>query len=119
MTLNYDDHASNPFLHEYHPDHDNLDVKFSNALPQGAESYTIQREIRLSVLPPADDFVSLTSVGDSITGEYAETIKLMGLARSGGAFDTRLAKAVTMEMNLARCSRRFSRAIPPLIDTLR
>lgn len=89
VTLNYDDHASNPFLHTYHPDHDNLDAKFKNALAQGSESYGVQREIHLVVTPPGDDFTSLTSAGDSITGEYAETIRVLGLARSGGTNDTR------------------------------
>lgn len=89
VTLNYDDHASNPFLHTYHPDHDNLDATFKNALAQGAESYNVEREIHLVVTPPADDFTSLTSAGDSIAGEYAETIRIRGLARSGGTYDTR------------------------------
>ena len=29
VTLSYNDQASNPFLHTYHPDHDNLDATFS------------------------------------------------------------------------------------------
>ncbi len=89
VTLNFDDQASNPFLHTYHPDHDNLDAKFKNALAQGSESYTVQREINFIVTPPGDDFTSLTGAGDSITGDYAETIRVSGLARSGGTYDTR------------------------------
>jgi hypothetical protein len=89
VTLNFDNQASNPFLHTYHPDHDNLDAKFKNALPQGAESYTIQRGFTLSVTPPADDFASLTAAGHTFTGNYAETIKVLGLARAGGTNDTR------------------------------
>jgi hypothetical protein len=89
VTLGYDDQASNPFLHTYHPDHDNLDAKFKNALAQGSESYSVQREIHLVVTPPENDFTSLTTAGDSITGEYAETIRILGLARSGSTYDTR------------------------------
>ena len=43
----YDDQASNPFLHTYHPDHDNLDDTFKKTLGPGMESYTIQRDISL------------------------------------------------------------------------
>jgi len=89
VSLSFDDHASNPFLHTYHPDHDNLDAEFKNALAQGTESYTVQREIQLVVMPPGDDFQSLTSAGDLITGQYAESIKFIGLARAGGTYDTR------------------------------
>ena len=33
VIVDYDDQASNPFLHTYHPDHDNLDSRFENKLP--------------------------------------------------------------------------------------
>ncbi len=82
-------HESNPFLHTYHPDHDTLDARFRNELPQGAESYRIVREISLSVNPPADHFASRVAAGLTLTGEYLETARLEGLARAGGAFDTR------------------------------
>jgi hypothetical protein len=46
----FNDHASNPFLRTYHPDHDNLDATFKQELPQGSESYTdLTRETALSV----------------------------------------------------------------------
>jgi hypothetical protein len=89
VTLDYTDQASNPFLHTYHPDHDNLDDTFSTPRPRGSESYTVQRNLRLSVLPPANDFASLTAGGQTITGSYGETISVLGLARSGGTNDTR------------------------------
>ena len=89
VTLDFDDHASNPFLHTYHPDHDNLDARFQNALAQGAESYTVRRDIQLIVMPPADDFDSLTGSGDTLSGEYVESIRVFGLARAGGTYDTR------------------------------
>lgn len=89
VELPYDDHASNPFLHTYHPDHDNLQPGYRVIQPQGAESYAVQRVITLNVQPPANDFSSLVAAGDTITGEYRETIRIKGLAREGGTNDTR------------------------------
>jgi hypothetical protein len=84
----FDDHGSNPFLHTYHPDHDNLDATFKAQVPRGMESYGIRREITLRVLPPSTNVFSL---GNSRTmrGWYKETIRLVGLARGGGTSDTR------------------------------
>ena len=81
-TLAYDDQSSNPFLHTYHPDHDNLDATFSTELPQGSESYQITRVITLNVTPPGNDFASLTGANQSLSGSYSESITLGGL---GGA----------------------------------
>jgi hypothetical protein len=89
VHLDYNDHASNPFLHTYHPDHDNRDATFRNVVPQGAESYSVQREVTLRVVPPSSDFASLTSTGQNLNGEYAETITILGLARDGGMTDSR------------------------------
>jgi hypothetical protein len=89
VPLDYDDQASNPFVHAYHPDHDNLDATFKNPLPQGAESYAIHREITLKVTPPGTDFASLTTGSQTLSGDYLESITLLGLARAGGTNDTR------------------------------
>ena len=89
LTNDFNDHASNPFLHTYHPDHDNLDATFKNELPQGSESYAIVREITLVVTPPEDDFESLVNSGLDLSGTYVETIRIQGLARAGNTFDTR------------------------------
>src|SRR6185503_21259748 len=48
VTLPFSDPAANPFLHTYHPDHDNLNVTFDASQPQGLESYTVERTIRLT-----------------------------------------------------------------------
>jgi hypothetical protein len=85
----YDDQASNPFLHTYHPDHDNLDPRFQNQVPQGSESFRIEREITLQVLPPENDFTSRVSAGLTLSGMYLETIRVVGLAQGGNSFDTR------------------------------
>lgn len=68
VTNDFNDHASNPFVHTYHPDHDNRDATFQNALPQGAESYTVVRDITLQVTPPVDDFGSLTPASQTLGG---------------------------------------------------
>ena len=78
-TLSYSDQSCNPFLHTYHPDLDNLDATFQAELPQGAESYQVTRQISLSILPPGNDFISLTSASQTLSGNYSETITLAGL----------------------------------------
>jgi hypothetical protein len=89
VKLDYNDQASSPFIHSYHPDHDNLDAAFKNVLSQGSESYAAERNITLQVLPPANDFAAITAGGQTLTGNYLETVTLKGLARGGGQFDTR------------------------------
>jgi hypothetical protein len=89
VSLGYDDRASNPFLHSYHPDHDNLNATFKTLLPQGSESYLVERQITLNIRPPSDDFGSLVSANSSLNGTYDEVILLKGLARAGGTNDTR------------------------------
>lgn len=85
----FDDQAANPFLHTYHPDHDNLNAGFRAEVPQGSESYTVEREITLAVQPPGADFNSRIAAGRALGGEYRETIRVRGLARAGNTVDTR------------------------------
>lgn len=90
FDLAYDDQSSNPFLHTYHPDHDNLDAKFETQKPRGEESYTVRRQITLNFTPPAADFESLTRGGASLNGNYVEIVTFLG--KSSGAakqFDAR------------------------------
>jgi hypothetical protein len=89
VLIAHSDRASNPFIHSYHPDHDNLDTNFKRELDPGAESYSIRREITLQLTPPADDFVSLTTGGQTVRGQYNETMTLIGLPRAGNTNDTR------------------------------
>ncbi len=89
VVLDYNDHRSNPFIHSYHPDHDNLDATFKNVLAQGAESYTVRRDITLNVNPPANDFASLVAGSTTLNGDYVETLTVLGLPRPGGTSDTR------------------------------
>lgn len=74
VNLAYDDHAANPFLHTYHPDHDNLDAQFGTVLDQGVESYGVTRRITLNFTPPTDDFNGLTRGSRTLGGEFAEVI---------------------------------------------
>ncbi|HZM04170.1 MAG TPA: hypothetical protein VFC44_14255, partial [Candidatus Saccharimonadales bacterium] len=81
VTEQYDDQASNPFLHTYHPDHNNLDTELTpRELPIGSESYQIDRAITLSLFANTNDFISLTSANSALSGVYNETISLHGLA---------------------------------------
>ena len=52
---------SNPFVHAFHPDHDNMDAKFTTSLAEGVESYTVTRNCTL-------DFTSTPPDGSSIPG---------------------------------------------------
>jgi len=83
------DHASNPFLHTYHPDHDNLDPTFKQQLPQGMESYAVRREITLRIEPPQGGMFDIASPLQSVSGTYEERLRLTGLARAGGTYDSR------------------------------
>lgn len=89
VTNPFNQHESNPFLHTYHPDHDNLNERFSRELPQGSESYTFTREITLRTLPPGMDFNARVGAGSSFEGEYLETVRIHGLDRGNGAIDVR------------------------------
>lgn len=78
VPLLHTEHSSNPFLHTYHPDHDNLDALFGTPLAQGIESYGVTRQITLSFTAPSDDFNSLTQSSDDLSGNYIEAITFEG-----------------------------------------
>ncbi len=80
VDLEFGDYTSNPFLHAFHPDHDNLNATFGvPSLVRGFESYDVDRTIKLTFAAPADDFDSLTSGGNQLNGNYEETITFKGL----------------------------------------
>ncbi len=87
ITINYDDQANNPFLHTYHPDHDNLDATFNKQLPIGSESYQIDRQITLNLTPPGNDYNSVTQFGQSFSGAYAELVTLTGVGFATRTFN--------------------------------
>ena len=74
VPLSHDEQASNPFLHTYHPDHDNLDAQFTTELARGNESYGVTRQITLNLTAPENDFNSLTQGSQDLGGNYTETI---------------------------------------------
>ncbi len=76
VNLPHNDHATNPFLHSYHPDHDNLDGYFESELPRGVESYDVIREITLRVRAPEGDFAAVTAGSGVLSGIFEETVTL-------------------------------------------
>jgi photosystem II stability/assembly factor-like uncharacterized protein len=78
LTEGFANTASNPFLHAYHPDHDNLDTLFQPITKPGAEAYDIKRQITLSFTPPGNDFNSRTAGSSRMQGTYLENIVLKG-----------------------------------------
>lgn len=89
IETGFDDQSSNPFLHTYHPDHDNLDASFKSSQPRGAESYGIRRQVTLSITAPSTDFESLTAASSTLNGNYVEVITLLGSATPSKEFTVR------------------------------
>jgi hypothetical protein len=92
FTLGFND-RTNPFVHAYHPDHDNRDAR-GNPLPAGVESYTVTRECTFdfAATPPAG--TATVGWGASVIGgTYRETVT--GLHRNPltvtGTFELRRA----------------------------
>ena len=84
----YNDPA-NPFVHTYHPDHDNLDAKFATPLLNGGESYTVTRTCSLNFTASPPKGATITGWGTSIIGGlYTES--MAGLNKTpitlGGVF---------------------------------
>jgi hypothetical protein len=81
VDMSFDDQAANPFLHTFHPDHDNLDrtVTPPKQLKVGMESYNINRHITLTVNSVGSDFDSLTQFGQTFQGGYSESITMLGI----------------------------------------
>ena len=74
VVMDYDD-PLNPFVHRYHPDHNNMDERFKTLLPEGYESFTFTRTLTL-------EFTSANPSGpnppgwghDIVGGTYREKI---------------------------------------------
>lgn len=79
ISVGHDDHASNPFLHTFHPDHDNKNAFFDAKLPRGEESFDIERTVRLSLNSIATGFVDLVQDGvHRLSGSYEEEVSVRG-----------------------------------------
>jgi len=91
VTDAYDDQTSNPFLHTYHPDHNNLsnpNPERATELLRGSQSYDIVRQITLTFAPAGTDFGSLITANAGLTGNYNETITLAGIGSNQRTFIT-------------------------------
>jgi hypothetical protein len=95
VVEDFDQHTSNPFLHTFHPDHDNLTPDFKGVQALGAESYGITRRIQLTVQSPSNDFGSLTATSLALAGQYEETMSLAG--RSGSTREFKLAGTFSIQ----------------------
>ncbi len=74
VVMAHDD-PLNPFLHRYHPDHDNLNERYDDTLAEGKESFTFSRAVTLRFT--ADDPEGLDVPGwgsDILGGTYEEKI---------------------------------------------
>ncbi len=73
VSLSHND-DSHPFVHRYHPDHDNKDERFEQTLPAGRESNTITRTIQFSFVPTNPNGFDPEWGGTRLGGTYRETI---------------------------------------------
>lgn len=79
LPLPYDDRL-NPFVHRYHPNHDNLNARFEAKLPEGRESYSVFRTIELAFSAADPDGLNRAGWGDAeVGGTYRE--RIVGLHR--------------------------------------
>lgn len=86
IATSFDQSSVNPFIHQYHPDHDNLNATFTQAVPKGQESYGIKRQIWLSVQSAGTDYRSQTTGALDRNGVYDETITLEGTGSNARTF---------------------------------
>lgn len=78
VTVPFND-ATNPFVHQYHPDHDNLDLRFdplSTTLADGGESPNITRTctFTFTAAPPSGSTVTAGWGSTVIGGTYSEVL---------------------------------------------
>ena len=72
ITIPFNDPTS-PFVHQYHPDHDNKSG--TTPLESGQESYNLQRAVTFDFAATAPEGVSSTGYGASVmAGNYTEVI---------------------------------------------
>ena len=90
VTIPFDD-PTNPFVHAYHPDHDNRDARFA-PLGAGVESHDLTRRLTFTFTSSPPNGSSISGWGSTIYGgTYAETVE--GLNKNpltvGGTFTLR------------------------------
>jgi len=73
--LDYQD-PLNPFVHRYHPDHDNLNESYTSLLAPGTEAPTVTRMISLEFTADDPDRLQIAGWGSSqLGGIYRETVQ--------------------------------------------
>ena len=94
ITLPYTD-PTNPFVHQFHPDHDNRNATFNATLSEGVESYTVTRvgTFSFTATPPAGSTVTSGWGSSVIGGTYSEILSGLhsGSIQLGGTFELRRA----------------------------
>jgi hypothetical protein len=90
------DLPTNPFLHRYHPDHDNLDPQFLNTVE---EAYQVVRTLQFRFVTEDPEGLNPPGWGDTLVGgDFSESIT--GLHKNpiflSGQFRLRRASAVTV-----------------------
>jgi len=74
LVMDYDD-PLNPFVHRFHPDHDNFDERYERTLTEGFESYTFSRSITLTFSDDDIDDIGRPGWGyELLGGTYEERI---------------------------------------------
>ena len=74
VSIPFDD-PTNPFVHAYHPDHDNRDARLA-PLAAGKESYTLTRQLTFTFTATPPGGGTVTGWGTTIYGgTYSETIQ--------------------------------------------
>ena len=70
VVVPFDD-PTNPFVHQYHPDHDNKDARFTANLGNKEESHSVSRQctFTFTTVPPVDG-TSIIGWGTSVIGGY-------------------------------------------------
>jgi hypothetical protein len=102
ITVPFDD-PTNPFVHQYHPDHDNKDAR-GNPLAAGVESYDVTREVTFTftAAPPPGSTVTSGWGSSVIGGTYGETVN--GLHRDSVGVGTGDGLHLTGTFQLQRVS---------------
>ncbi len=111
ISVPFDD-PTNPFVHQYHPDHDNKDAK-GNALTAGFESYNIERQVTFTFTesPPPGSTVTSGWGSSVIGGTYAEVVQ--GLHKDSAGVGTGNGLQITGTFELRRASEIGSISVTP------
>lgn len=102
LSIPFND-PTNPFVHQYHPDHDNKSAKGA-PLAAGMESYNIERQVTFTftATPPTGSTVTTGWGSNVIGGTYAEVIQ--GLHKDSTGVGTGNGLRLTGTFELRRAS---------------